>query len=232
MPGGDHQELSPKLSQVLAYDGRGGVDVLVRQGTRLRIFQLKYFGDGFGSDHRKHRRQIKDSFMAAVNHDPTEWILVIPTNPTPGEEKFVLDLSQDRPDLVLRIMGRQQLDSHLSRFPDLTEYFVRDSLLHHAKILGQKKALRLGGLSDLTERTRALAGVADTLDLDWGVDTAMRDGVVVHTVRPKHERAARNSPRREASQSCSWQRAGPDLGEPSRRQLRDAVAQRVHRRSR
>ncbi|MFG1993778.1 hypothetical protein ACGFJ7_27760 [Actinoplanes sp. NPDC048988] len=181
----------------MAYDGRcgdGGVDVLVRQGTRLRIFQLKYFRDGFGSDHSKRRRQIKNSFTAAMQHDPAEWILVIPTNPTLGEEKFVLDMGQDRPELELRIMGRQQLDSHLSRFLDLTEYFVRDSLLHHAKAFGQEKALLLGGLSDLIERTRALAGVADTLDLDWGVDTAMRDGVVVHTVRPKHERAVRKSP--------------------------------------
>ncbi|MBL7256003.1 hypothetical protein [Paractinoplanes lichenicola] len=61
-------------------------------------------------------------------------------------------------------------------------------------LYGQEKALLTGGLSDLTERTRALARVADTLDPDWGIETAAHDGLILHTIVPKHERAAEVSP--------------------------------------
>jgi hypothetical protein len=183
--------------EVIAYDGRGGDggrDVLIRQNGRSRIFQLKYFRDGFPAERRTRRRQITRSFDEAMKHNPAEWILVIPTNPTPGEEKFVRDLGNGRLGLKVTIMARHRLDSHLARYPDLVAYFTRDSLLHQAEVYNQEKALLMGGLPDLTERHRRLAGVADTLDPDWAVDTATHGLQITHKIRPKHARAMLKSP--------------------------------------
>jgi hypothetical protein len=127
-------------------------------------------------------------------HDPAEWILVIATNPTPGEEEFVYSLGEDRPGLKVKIMPRHQLDSRLALYPDLVDYFTRNALLHQAQVYQQEKALLVGGLGDLTERARGLARVADTLDPDWSVDTELRGDLVLHSFRPKHAEAMQVSP--------------------------------------
>ena len=183
--------------EVRAYDGRGGDggrDVVVRQGQRLRIFQLKYFRDGFGTERRTQQRQITNSFRAAMTHQPDEWTLVIPTNPTPGEERFVHRLGAGRPDLTIRILGRAELDSSFARHADLVDYFTRDHLLDSAKIFRQERAILAGGLADLTARHRALARVADTLDTDWAVRTAADGDEVVHRIQAKHPHAHAVSP--------------------------------------
>lgn len=174
---------------VRVYDGRGGDggrDVVVRQGQRLRIFQLKYFRDGFGTERRAQRRQITNSFHEAMAHHPDEWILVIPTNPTPGEERFVHELGADHPNLKIRILGRAELDNWFARHVGLADYFNRDQLQEAAKIFQQEQATLAGGLADLTARNRALARIADTLDPHWAVRTVVDGDEVVHRIQAKH----------------------------------------------
>ncbi|GGK99464.1 hypothetical protein [Mangrovihabitans endophyticus] len=184
-------------TEVRAYDGRGGdggIDVSVRQGGRLRIFQLKYFREGFSSSWGKRRAQIARSFREAMSHNPHIWVLVIPTNPTPGEEKFIQGLVTDHPDVTVTIMGRAELDSRLGANPDLVDYFTRDQLLEAARIYGQERAILVGGLTDLSQRHRDLARVADGLDRDWAIVTTVERGVVHHRLAAKHARAAEVSP--------------------------------------
>ncbi|MFG2058978.1 hypothetical protein ACGFI9_33645 [Micromonospora sp. NPDC048930] len=183
--------------EVRVYDGRGGDggrDVVVRQGQRLRIFQLKYFRDGFGAERRTQRRQIANSFREAMAHQPDEWILVIPTNPTPGEERFVHELGADHPNLKIRILGRAELDNWFARHADLVDYFNRDQLREAAKIFQQEQAILAGGLADLTARNRELARVADTLDPHWAVRTVVDGDEVVHRIQAKHPHAHVVSP--------------------------------------
>jgi hypothetical protein len=161
----------------------------------VRIFQLKYFREGFSSERRGRRKQVTQSFMTAVQqHSPSEWVLVIPTNPTPGEEDFVYGLAADAPELKVRIVGRKELDSRLGRFPDLIDYFTRDQLREAARIFNQEKAMLYGGLPDLADRVRDLTRVADSLDPDWKIESTARDGVVTHLLLAKHRRAAEKSP--------------------------------------
>jgi hypothetical protein len=184
-------------TQVRAYDGRGGDggrDVVVRQGSRVRIFQLKYFRDGFGAERRSRRTQIRRSFGTAMQHRPYEWVLVIPTNPTQGEEDFVRGLGADHPDVKIRIMGRKELDSRLGTYPDLVDYFTRDQLREAASVYNQEQAMLYGGLPDLTDRLRGLSRVVDSVDPDWAVESVMRHGTIEHRLRPKHRRAAEVSP--------------------------------------
>ncbi|MEV4513802.1 hypothetical protein AB0K00_33195 [Dactylosporangium sp. NPDC049525] len=183
--------------EVRAYDGRGGDggrDVVVRQGQRLRIFQLKYFRDGFGSERRTQRRQITKSFREAMTHQPDEWTLVIPTNPTPGEEQFVRDLGADHQGVKTRILGRAELDNWFARHGDLLAYFTRDQLLEAASVFQQETAILAGGLVDLTARNRALAHVADTLDPHWAVRTVINGDGVIHRIEAKHPNAHAFSP--------------------------------------
>src|SRR5690554_5709372 len=67
-----------------AIDGRGGdegidVDVTEPDGTISTIYQLKYFPEGFSGGFREVRRkQILNSFRAAMKHEPALWVLVVP----------------------------------------------------------------------------------------------------------------------------------------------------------
>ncbi|MGW0504057.1 hypothetical protein [Micromonospora sp. NPDC003241] len=183
--------------KVRVYDGRGGDggrDVVVQQGQRLRIFQLKYFRDGFGTERRTQRRQIVNSFREAMAHRPHEWILVIPTNPTPGEERFVHELGVEHLNLKVQILGRAELDNWFARHTDLVDYFNRDQLREAAKVFQQEQAILAGGLADLSARTRALARVADTLDPHWAVRTVMDGDAIVHRIQAKHPHAHVVSP--------------------------------------
>jgi hypothetical protein len=51
--------------------GDGGIDIKVTSGRRVRIFQLKYYPDGFPTASYKGRRtSILKSFERAMLHDP------------------------------------------------------------------------------------------------------------------------------------------------------------------
>lgn len=68
--------------QVKIFDGSGGdggrdIEAVFNSGYRI-IIQLKHFPEGFSSSWQSRRRQITDSFKAALKHEPDEWILVVP----------------------------------------------------------------------------------------------------------------------------------------------------------
>lgn len=178
------------------YDGRGGDggrDIYVRQGKRVRIFQLKHFPEGFSSENRKRRNQIKKSFETAMEHKPQDWTLVVPRNLTSGELDFIAKLSGDR-EVKVGSMGRAQLDSRLSAHPDIVNYFLRDDLLEKAKVYNLEKDLLLGGVADLTERIRNLGNVGEDLNPDWRVNFARSGDTVIHVLEAKHPRAQEKSP--------------------------------------
>lgn len=125
-----------------AIDGRGGdggVDVGVwdTSGRIVRIFQLKYFPEGFSGMWGGRKRQVKDSFDTAwKTHRPPRWTLVIPRNPTPEERTYVLGLREDR-DVQMDIIGRAELDNLLGKHPHLLERFAADRTLRYLGILGR-----------------------------------------------------------------------------------------------
>jgi len=193
--------LYSEADRVEAIDGRGGDggrDILVIQGKRQRIFQLKYFIDGFTSERRKRRRQIEASYDAAMTHAPTDWILVVPSKLTPGERTYVEALAQRAATpagLRISIYDRPLLDERLAAFPDLLGYFKRDDLLlEQAKVYNQERSILAGGVRELGERVSALGVVVDTCDPDWTVDFARQGDTVIHTLRAKHPLAAQVSP--------------------------------------
>lgn len=210
------------------YDGRGGdggKDIYVRQGSRVRIFQLKYFPEGFSSANGKRRNQIKKSFAAAMEEQPYEWTLVVPCNLTESEMKYVNDLKGAS---AVRVgwIDQARLDERLSGHPDIVAYFTRDDSIEKAKIYNREIDLLTGGLSDVEARIRALHSVINDTDLNWALDFSYRNGEVIQVIRAKNSRAGEISPV-GLSLGTSF---GPDqreLAELFRRQVEYGVTERV-----
>ncbi|WP_329077077.1 hypothetical protein [Streptomyces niveus] len=185
-------------AQVHAVNGRGGdggIDIDVRQGERLRIYQLKYFPDGL--EGRGRRSGIKRSFKRAIEHSPYEWVLVVPCNLTPGERDFVEGLAGDK-EVRITIMDRAALDDRLAAHSDIERSFARThddgGLLAYAKIMNRERDVLAGGTADLGARVHDLGRVIDDLDPHWTLDFARHGDVVTQTLRGKHSRAHQVSP--------------------------------------
>lgn len=180
---------------VRAVNGRGGdrgIDIEVRQGSRLRIYQLKYYPDGLTG--RGRRNSVKVSFDRAMAHDPYEWVLVVPCTLTTPENEFVHGLADGR-SVKVHVMNRAELDDRFAAHRDLESYLTRDNLKEDAKIYGQERATLMGGLPDVNMRVRELGQVMDRhLDCDWALDFSRQGDEIVHTLRAKHPRAHETSP--------------------------------------
>ncbi|WP_157531924.1 hypothetical protein [Kitasatospora sp. Root107] len=204
-----------------ALDGRGGDggrDFEVVQGGRRRIFQLKYYPDGFpSSSYKKRRAAIQASFETAMEHEPFQWTLVVPRNLTPSEQDFIDALAGER-RVKVSVMGRAELDGSLAAFPDLDGYF--DQNHHHndaVKTFIQSSVLPATA-AELTERVQAFGRLADRADPDWTFDFEQRGGEVIRHLRAKHPRAAEVSPVTIHLRS-RWDCAAPDLTEAFQRAI-------------
>ncbi|MGN9796215.1 hypothetical protein ACTMTU_34720 [Streptomyces sp. OZ13] len=175
--------------------GDGGIDFNVRQGERLRIFQLKYYPDSL--EGRGRRASIKKSFKRAMEHEPYEWVLVVPCTLTPGERTFVEGLAGDQ-EVKITVMDRAVLDDRLAAHSDIERSLARTrddgGLLEYAKIMNRERDILAGGTDDLRTRVHDLGRVVDDLDPHWTLDFARQGAAVIQTLRGKHPRAQEVSP--------------------------------------
>ena len=189
-----------EIREVDGRGGDGGIDMLVRDGTSIIVFQFKHFPGGFSASLRQRRQQITSSFRRACTNvlGLTHWVLVVPCALTPGEREFVEALTADpaaKPGLVVAVWDRNELDSRLAKHPDLAAYLQRNEvMLEHAKVYNREIDVLAGGLADLTERFRALRDLGDTLHSDWGCNiTATSSGIAV-VFHAKHATADTATP--------------------------------------
>ncbi|MGP3947073.1 hypothetical protein [Streptomyces sp. 6N106] len=187
-------EASATVEAVNGRGGDAGVDIKVTSGSRVRIFQLKYYLDGFPTASFKGRRKsITKSFTRAMSHQPWEWVLVVPSTLTPSERTFVNSLGTGR-KVRVRVWDRAKLDNLMAANADLEVSFTRDQLFETAQVYQQERALLMDGVRDVTARVAALGRQVDGLDDHWTVDFARQGEMVVHTLRGKHPRAQEVSP--------------------------------------
>lgn len=186
-----------RAAHVEAVNGRGGddgIDIKVTCDSLVRVFQLKYYPDGFPTaSHKGRRKSIKESFARAMRCGPQEWVLVVPCVLTAAERAFVRSLADGLP-VGVEVWDRAKLDDLLAVHADVEASFTRDQLFEAAKVYGQERALLMDGIHDVSARVTALGGQADGLDEHWTVDFARQDDTVVHTLRGKHPRAHEVSP--------------------------------------
>ncbi|MCC3318366.1 hypothetical protein [Nocardia africana] len=186
---------------VIAVNGRGGdggIDIEVRQGNRLRIFQLKYFPEGFsGGFAQTRRKQIRRSYDSMLKDKPYEWVLVVPNNVIPSERTFVggLGKTADAPR-HWRIIGRLELDDLLIDFPEVDKWAQRNvtSQLREDAQLYDRERSSLLGPADLGARVGALGELADSADLDWTFDFHRVGNTVSQVLRAQHPGAHLSSP--------------------------------------
>ncbi|MGJ3557998.1 hypothetical protein ACR6C2_00080 [Streptomyces sp. INA 01156] len=112
----------------------------------MRIFQLKYYLDGFPTTaHKGRRKSVKQSFTRVVQHQPWEWILVVPCTLSTAEREFVTSLAAGQAVRV-EVWDRAKLDGVLAAHADLEASFTRDQLYEAAKVYGQERALLMDGV--------------------------------------------------------------------------------------
>ncbi|WP_177154180.1 hypothetical protein [Streptomyces sp. 2131.1] len=157
-------DATARVEAVNGRGGDGGIDIKVTHGSKVRIFQLKYYLDGFPTTAYKGRRDsIKQSFARAMEHQPWEWILVVPCTLTPPEREFVTSLAAGH-KVRIEVWNRPKLDGLLATHADLEAYFIRKQLFEAAKVYGQERALLMDGARDVSARVAALGRQADGLD--------------------------------------------------------------------
>ncbi|MER7050597.1 hypothetical protein [Streptomyces jumonjinensis] len=183
-----HGEVTP----VNGRGGDGGIDVGVTTEAGLRIFQLKYYPDGFPGSMKGRRASIKKSFNRAMQHGPVEWTLVVPCTLSPSDRAYVNRL-RGQHSVRITAMDRAELDSRFAQYPDLEASFTRDQLREAARDFNQEKAL-LFDPEDLAQRIFALGIRADNVDPDWTWDFERQGRMVKRTLRAKHPQAHTVSP--------------------------------------
>lgn len=189
----EHPELS-----VQAIDGRGGdggIDIDVREpvtGKLLKIYQLKFFPEGFSGGHRQRRNQIRNSFEKAAALHPPVWALVIPRNFTTNERKWITTLLKDsgiHPEFV----GRAELDSLQADDPNAIALAQRTSDREALSIVGRKSAALLTMEDAMAEAMRTAART-DTISPNWGIEVRTRGNLIQNTLFAKHPRASEREP--------------------------------------
>ena len=130
-----------------AVDGRGGdegIDVELRvkkTGQLIRVFQLKWFPQGFSGGFGARKTQIKASFDRAITAHPKlpRWTLVIPGNGTIPERKYTTLLGQGR-WVQTDFMGATELELLLGIYPEIQQYHQGDYHREALEIVGRESA--------------------------------------------------------------------------------------------
>lgn len=181
-----------------AIDGRGGdggIDIEVRDtdsGDLVEVLQLKWFREGFSSNFRKRRDQIRSSFESAMSLNPPTWTLVVPANVTVPERQFVSALRRGRP-VTIRFIGATELNLLLADNPEVHDWATRDVAMSALALVGRESAA-LSRPGDLAAETSKLASRADSSSAYWGRGVAFQSGKYIETLYAKRPDAFEREP--------------------------------------
>ena len=145
--------------------GDGGRDVQMVSGQDAEIieaFELKSFT---GRMTRGRRKQVERSLERAAALRPVKWTLVVPIDPTPGEDKWFRGLGK-KYRVPTDWLGKTWLDGKMSAFPDIQRYFLegaKDEVYRLLKDLKEEQA-RITDVHDAVERVRTLRERLNEID--------------------------------------------------------------------
>lgn len=146
--------------------GDGGRDLRWDSPDGLVIFEIKSYVDRLGTP---QRRNIKDSLRTASQHRPARWVLVLPLDHSPAEEKWFDQLGTEYPDTDLVWYGRTWLDVEFSKREYLRRMVEGDSYRLHelAREFDKEQAALVGGLPDAVDRISKIVVQAQDLSPYW-----------------------------------------------------------------
>lgn len=185
-----------------ALDGRGGdggIDVDVRSKKTdqvVRVYQLKYFPEGFSGGFLPRRKQIKKSFKTALKEvKMPAWVLVTPRKATSHERKAVRGM-RDGVQVTLTFMGPPELDALLSKHPDIERRFTIDREVEILNAVGRESAA-LAKPSDLNAEVGHLKAKLDGRSEYWGTAFSVgADGTTHEALYAKRADAQEREPLR------------------------------------
>jgi hypothetical protein len=177
--------------------GDDGADVVAPVSGGEHVYEIKSFVGRLGTP---QRRQIRDSLRTARKRRPTmlAWTLVLPTELTPGEQRWFNEKLSAEVAVPVDWMGRIAIEAAFAERPDLARAFLPGSAERRALELlvqqGQETAALAHGVSEAVARGVALRNLTSTIDPDWDYDLEFAaDQATIH-LRPKDPGAAERSP--------------------------------------
>jgi hypothetical protein len=172
--------LHPDSQRIDGTGGDGGRDVQFATPDGLHVFELKSFT---GRVSKSRRPQITRSLNRAKELEPVEWVLVVPIDPTPAEERWFNQIRNDVPfPLVWR--GRTWLDAEMTTRPEIHRYFVEGAAAEVVRLLAELQAENAmpRSVGDALARLQTLHDRLDELDPHYTYDLAV--GREVASTRP------------------------------------------------
>ncbi len=157
--------LHPNAQRIDGKGGDGGRDVQIvdgHDGPITRAFELKSFT---GRMDTGRRSQVKSSLKRAASLEPARWTLVVPIDPTPGEEDWFRKLSKSY-SFPIEWYGKTWLDEKMSAFPDIQRYFLEgtnDEVVGLLRELQKEQAI-VTDVSDAMGRLRRLRERLNEID--------------------------------------------------------------------
>ena len=217
-PQGYEKLVSVLLSRLHAdaqrIDGKGGdggrdVQIVHKQTDQITdAFELKSFT---GRMTTSRRRQVADSLKRAAALEPRQWTLVVPIDPTPGEDRWFRELGKEYP-FPTGWAGKTWLDEKVSAFPDIRRYFVEgasDEVVRLLRELREEQAAvtdvhdAVGRLQTLRERLNEIdpyyryeLSTGETAEASWpaNVILSVDFGDARVDLHPKYSGASRDRP--------------------------------------
>ena len=157
--------LHPNAQRIDGKGGDGGRDVQIvrgQDGQPIDAFELKSFTGRMTSS---RRRQVAHSLERAAGLGPARWTLVVPIDPTPGEESWFRQLGKGY-SFPTAWFGKTWLDEKMSAFPDIRRYFVngaKDEVFRLLRELREEQA-RVTDVHDAVGRLRTLRERLNEID--------------------------------------------------------------------
>lgn len=186
--------LHPAAQRIDGSGGDGGRDVQVPLETGLEIYQLK---SHTGRVAKKQREQVKDSLNSAKKHQPTAWYLVVPIDPTPGEEEWFKELTGDCP-FRCKWLGKTWLDGRMAEMPDIYRYYLedaRDQILELIERFQLENSALRDGVPGAIERFLAIQDELNQVDPHYIFGMALEpSGAISVSIQPRYRGADRDRP--------------------------------------
>ena len=175
--------LHPNARRIDGKGGDGGRDVQLvsgQDGEIITAFELKSFTGRMTSGRRD---QVERSLKRAITSRPPQWTLVVPIDPTPGEDKWFRQLGKEY-GVPTDWLGKTWLDEKMSAFPDIRRYFLegaKDEVYRLLKDIREEQA-RITDVHDAVARVRSLRGRLNEIDPHYRYE--MSTGPTASTIWP------------------------------------------------
>ena len=186
--------LLSRLRQTRRVDGSGGDggrDCYFSGEHGTDVYELKSFT---GRMARAQRRQVKRSFARAMKTDPRTWTLVVPIDPTPGEQRWFDSLGAGLPAQV-EWLGETWLEEQLAKFPDIVRYFsgAAEEVVRLLAEISREDALP-DDAAGLAQQFAGQASRLNEIDPYYWFEFSIAAGAVTVTAHPRYPDAVRDRP--------------------------------------